>query len=51
MKIFKYFFKINGTEYEIPHAPKGWEETKVDWKRDTNLYWANIQEFSLPFEF
>jgi hypothetical protein len=51
MKIFKYFFKINGIEYEIPHAPKGWEETKVDWKRDTNLYWANIQEFSLPFEF
>jgi len=51
MKIFKYFFKINGNEYEIPQAPKGWEDTKVEWKRDTVKYWSNIQEFSLPFQF
>ena len=51
MKIFKYFFKINGNEYEIPQAPKGWEDTKVEWKRDTVKYWSNIQEFSVPFEF
>jgi hypothetical protein len=51
MKIFKYFFKINGIEYEIPQAPKGWEDTKVEWKRDTVKYWSNIQEFSLPFQF
>jgi hypothetical protein len=51
MKIFKYFFKIDGNEYEIPQAPKGWEDTKVEWKRDTVKYWSNIQEFSLPFQF
>ena len=49
MKIFKYFFKINGNEYEIPQAPK--RKILVEWKRDTVKYWSNIQEFSVPFEF
>jgi hypothetical protein len=50
LKPFKYFFRINGAEYELPQAPDGWEDTTATWQRD-NTYWAVLREFSLPYNY
>lgn len=49
-KTFRYFLEYGDSVSEIPHAPKGYEDSTVSYRRDLN-YWGVIRSFSFPLKF
>lgn len=49
-KDFRYYLLYRDSVIEIPHAPIGYEDTSVNFKRDLN-YWGVIRSFSFPLKF
>lgn len=49
-KLFRYYLEHDGIVVEIPHAPIGYENTSVTFRRDMK-YWGVLRSFSLPLKF
>jgi hypothetical protein len=47
---FRYTLLIDEQSYVLKNAPRGWEETFLNYKRSSN-YWGLIRSFTVPLAF